>query len=79
MKSISILMHEATAEDIEKLPQGFPILEYDNLYETIRTIQAGVDKIRRDKRYVYLLYKMPPAGIEFTASSSKLEKKHEWN
>ena len=79
MKSISILMHEATAEDIEKLPAGFPVLEFDNLYETIRTLQAGVDKIRRDKRYVYLLYKMPPAEIEFAASSSKLEKKHAWN
>lgn len=79
MKSVGILMYEATVEDVGKLPVGFPLLEFDTLYKSMRAIRAGHDEVRRDKRYVYLLYRMPPAEIEFAPSPSKLEKRHEWN
>ncbi len=64
MKAIGVLLHECSAEEIKKLPQGFPVLEYDGLYESLRIVRAREERIKQEKRYVYLLYKLPPAGIE---------------
>lgn len=63
MKSIGVLLYECKTEEIKSLPQGFPIIEYDGLYESIRIIRVGEDRVRHEKRYVYLLYKLPPEGV----------------
>lgn len=69
MKPISALLYECTTEEAQSLPKGFQVLEYDTLYGSLRLLTAGENKIRSDKRYVYLLHKEPPA--EFIGSSGK--------
>lgn len=59
MKRISCLMYELTWEETNALPEGFPVLEYDSLYGSVRVLQGTP---RRDKRYVYLAYREPPTG-----------------
>lgn len=62
MKPVSVLLHEISVEEAATLPKGFPILEYDSLYESLVIKHAG-DKLKRDKkRYVYLLYRDPPVN-----------------
>ena len=57
MKPISALLYECTTEEARSLPKGFQVLEYDTLYGSLRLLTAGENKIRNDKRYVYLLHK----------------------
>ena len=49
MKPISALLYQLTADEARELPEGFQFLEYDTLYNSIRTM-----------RFVYLCYKEPP-------------------
>lgn len=60
MKRVSCLMYELTWEETKELPEGFPVLEYDSLYGSLRVLQGTP---RRDKRYVYLAYREPPTGL----------------
>ena len=63
MKRLSVMLWEIEDKDLETLPEGWPILVYDTLYETIETRR----NVKRDlpsgknKRYVRLMYKLPPA------------------
>lgn len=63
MKRLSVMLWEIEDKDLETLPEGWPILVYDTLYDTIETRR----NVKRDlpsgknKRYVRLMYKLPPA------------------
>jgi hypothetical protein len=69
MKPINALLYELTAEETERLPEGFQFLEYDTLTGSLRVICAGIEQARNEKRYVYLCYKEPPAS--FNGDSGK--------
>ena len=58
----SALIYECSTEEARSLPRGFQFLEHDVLCNTVRTMTAGMDDVREDKRYVYLCYKEPPAN-----------------
>lgn len=60
MKPISALLYQLTADEARELPEGFQFLEYDTLYNSIRTMQKGIEHVRDDTRFVYLCYKEPP-------------------
>lgn len=68
MKPVSVLLWELDEKDIRTLPDGFPVLRYDTLTESVTALYAGVTRALKDKRYVYLLYKIPFA---FPASGEK--------
>lgn len=59
MKTISILLWELDEKDITALPDGFPVLRYDKLTQTITVLHAHGAAFMRDRRYVYLLYRQP--------------------
>ena len=59
MKTISILLWELDEKDIAALPDGFPVLRYDKLTESITVLHAHGAAFMRDRRYVYLLYRQP--------------------
>ncbi len=63
MTTQSVLLWECTAEEVGYLPAGFPVIEYDSLYNSIRLIYAKKDRVRHDKRFVYLLHKEPPVNF----------------
>ncbi len=63
MTTQSVLLWECTAEEVGYLPAGFPVIEYDSLYSSIRLIHAQADRVRHDKRFVYLLHKEPPVSF----------------
>ena len=53
MTTQSVLLWECTAEEVE----------YDSMYNSIRIIYAKKDRVRHDKRFVYLLHKEPPVNF----------------
>lgn len=63
MKRLSVMLWEIEDKGLKAIPEGWPILVYDTLYETIETRR----NVKRDlpsgknKRYVRLMYKLPPA------------------
>lgn len=59
MKTISILLWELDEKDIAALPDGFPVLRYDKLTESITVLHAHGAAFMRDRRCVYLLYRQP--------------------
>lgn len=59
MKTISILLWELDEKDIAALPDGFPVLRYDKLTESITVLHVHGAVFMRDRRYVYLLYRQP--------------------
>lgn len=63
MRMVSTILYECTAEEVGNLPAGFCVIEYDSLYNSIRLIQAKVNHVRHDRRFVYLLHKEPPANF----------------
>lgn len=63
MKRISVLLYEISYEELEELPFGFPLLQYNTLTRSVRALSAQVDHCPTSARYVYLLYKEPPASF----------------
>ena len=59
MKTISILLWELDEKDIAALPEGFPVLRYDKLTQTITVLHAGISRYLKGDRYIYLLYRLP--------------------
>ena len=59
MKTISILLWELDEKDIAALPEGFPVLRYDRLTETITVLHAGISRYLKGDRYIHLLYRQP--------------------
>ena len=59
MKPVSVLVWELSEKDITTLPEGFPILWYDKLTESLTVLHAGMSRYLKDKRYVYLVYRLP--------------------
>lgn len=59
MKPVSVLLWELSEKDIKTLPDGFPVLRYDTLTESLTVLHVGAIRFLKDKRYVYLLYRLP--------------------
>ena len=59
MKPVSVLLWELSEKDITTLPEGFPVLRYDKLTESLTVLHAGMSRYLKDKRYVYLVYRLP--------------------
>lgn len=59
MKTISILLWELDEKDIAALPDGFPVLRYDKLTQTITVLHAGISRYLKGDRYIHLLYRQP--------------------
>lgn len=59
MKTISILLWELDEKDITALPDGFPVLRYDKLTQTITVLHAGISRYLKGDRYIHLLYRLP--------------------
>ena len=59
MKTISILLWELDEKDIAALPDGFPVLRYDKLTQTITVLHAGISRYLKGDRYIHLLYRLP--------------------
>ena len=59
MKPVSVLLWELNEKDITTLPDGFPVLRYDTLTENLSVLHVGAIRFLKDKRYVYLLYRLP--------------------
>ena len=59
MKTISILLWELDEKDIAALPEGFPVLRYDKLTQTITVLHAGISRYLKGDRYIHLLYRQP--------------------
>ena len=59
MKTISILLWELDEKDIAALPEGFPVLRYDKLTQTITVLHAGISRYLKGDRYIHLLYRLP--------------------
>ena len=59
MKPVSVLLWELNEKDITTLPDGFPVLRYDTLTESLALLHAGMSRYLKDKRYVYLVYRLP--------------------
>ena len=59
MKPVSVLLWELSEKDMTTLPEGFPVLRYDTLTESLTVLHAGMSRYLKDKRYVYLLYRLP--------------------
>ena len=64
MKKLTVMLWEIEDKDLEAIPEGWPILVYDTLYETIETRRNVKGKLPsgRNKRYVRLMYKEPPVS-----------------
>ena len=52
-------MWELSEKDLPMLPDGFPVLRYDTLTENLSVLHVGAIRFLKDKRYVYLLYRLP--------------------
>lgn len=63
MKRLSVMLWEIEDKDLETIPEGWPILVYDTLYESIDVRRNVKGKLPsgKNKRYVRLMYKLPPA------------------
>lgn len=59
MKPVSVLLWELSEKDITTLPDSFPVLRYDTLTESLALLHAGMSRYLKDKRYVYLVYRLP--------------------
>lgn len=59
MKPVSALLWELSERDLPMLPDGFPVLRYDTLTENLSVLHVGAIRFLKDKRYVYLLYRLP--------------------
>ena len=59
MKPVSALFWELSEKDLPMLPDGFPVLRYDTLTENLSVLHVGAIRFLKDKRYVYLLYRLP--------------------
>lgn len=59
MKPVSTLLWELSEKDLPMLPDGFPVLRYDTLTENLSVLHVGAIRFLKDKRYVYLLYRLP--------------------
>lgn len=59
MKPVSALLWELSEKDLPMLPDGFPVLRYDTLTENLSVLHVGAIRFLKDKRYVYLLYRLP--------------------
>lgn len=59
MKPVSALLWELGEKDLPMLPDGFPVLRYDTLTENLSVLHVGAIRFLKDKRYVYLLYRLP--------------------
>ena len=59
MKTISVLLWELDEKDIAALPDGFPVLRYDKLTQTITVLHAGISRYLKGDRYIHLLYRQP--------------------
>ena len=59
MKPVSVLLWELSEKDMTTLPEGFPVLRYDTLTESLTVLHAGMSRYLKDKRYVYLVYRLP--------------------
>ena len=60
MKTISVLLWELDEKDIAALPDGFPVLRYDTLTESVRVLHAWINLcFKKNSRYVYLAYRLP--------------------
>ena len=67
MKTISVLLWELDEKDIAALPEGFPVLRYDKLTQTITVLHAGISRYLKGDRYIHLLYRLPnviPEGAD---------------
>lgn len=64
MKPVSALLWELSEKDIKTLPDGFPVLRYDTLTENLSVLHVGAIRFLKDKRYVYLLYRLPSVILE---------------
>lgn len=63
MKKLTVMLWEIEDKDLKAIPEGWPILVYDTLYETIdvrRNVKHALPS-GKNKRYVRLMYKEPPA------------------
>ena len=63
MKKLTVMLWEIEDKDLEAIPDGWPILVYDTLYETIEVRHKEKGKLPsgKNKCYVRLMYKEPPA------------------
>lgn len=59
MKPISVLMYELDANELNELPVGFQVLRYNKISAELVTLRAGVDRMIKDKNFVYLASKRP--------------------
>lgn len=59
MKPVSALLWELSEKDLPMLPDGFPVLRYDTLTENLSVLHVGAIRFLKDRRYVYLLYRLP--------------------
>lgn len=59
MKPVSTLLWELSEKDMMTLPEGFHVLRYDKLTQSLALLHAGVSRYLKDKRYVYLVYRLP--------------------
>ena len=49
MKPVSVLLWELSEKDITTLPEGFPVLRYDKLTESLTVLHAGMSRYLKDK------------------------------
>ena len=59
MKPISVLLWELNEKDIAALPEGFPVLRYDKLTQTITVLHARISRYLKGDRFIHLLYRQP--------------------
>lgn len=60
MKPVSVLLWELSEKDIKTLPDGFPVLRYDTLTESVRVLHAWINLcFKKNSRYVYLACRLP--------------------
>lgn len=60
MKPVSALLWELSEKDLPMLPDGFPVLRYDTLTESVRVLHAWINLcFKKNNRYVYLAYRLP--------------------
>ena len=45
MKPVSVLLHEATIDDVAHLPDGWSVLVYDTLYGSVSIRKKGIEPI----------------------------------
>ena len=61
MKSIVQIHFEVNLNEINELPTGFQVLQYDTLYKRYKVLQAHVDFFSANmQRFKYSLFTAPP-------------------